>query len=169
MIALVMCCVFYCNISIAQKIDCTKDSSMYLAAYNYIINDSINTEKTISVSDSIVDLDRFWFSDKLIALPVEKEKLDRYRTDKKYSWFNTFYSACIDSLFYKRKEQSDHVLFFSTIEDNMLRADLLSYKKSIDAFNYDQVASQTEAYIYLFIFNTDGTIKEAFGHEIIYD
>lgn len=67
--------------------DCTNDTTMYLVAYNYIINDSTNQGKSISVSDSIIDLDRFWFSEDLIALPMEKVKLDKYRANKGYVWF----------------------------------------------------------------------------------
>ena len=98
--------------------DCTNDTTMYLVAYNYIINDSTNQGKSISVSDSIIDLDRFWFSEDLIALPMEKVKLDKYRANKGYVWYPPFYSPCIALLFGNNSQHQNDVLFFSKIEDN---------------------------------------------------
>lgn len=148
---------------------CKNDTIMYLAAYNYIINDSINQRKSISVSDSIIDLDRFWFSKDLISLPEEKEKIDKYRTNKKNVWSAPFYSPCITLLFDKNVRQSDAVLFFSKIEDNILRADLLPDKSSADKYNYNQMSFQNTGRIYLFVFDKDCIFKGVFNHEIIYD
>ena len=149
--------------------DCTNDTTMYLVAYNYIINDSTNQGKSISVSDSIIDLDRFWFSEDLIALPMEKVKLDKYRANKGYVWYPPFYSPCIALLFGNNSQHQNDVLFFSKIEDNMLRADLLSYKRYADKYNYDQMAFQNVGRVYLFVFDINTTFKAVFSHEIIYD
>lgn len=149
--------------------NCKNDTIMYLVAYNYIINDSINQEKSISVSDSIIDLDRFWFSKELVSLPEEKEKLDKYRANKKNVWSVPFYSPCIALLFDKNIRNSDAVLFFSKIEDNVLRADLLPYKKHVDKYNYSQMSFQNTGWIYLFVFDKDCTSKRVFSHEIVYD
>ena len=65
--------LFYA-ISMAQT-NCSQDSTRYLDAYNYIIQESANQEKTIEVSDSIVDLDRFWFSQDIADYPTKKEIL----------------------------------------------------------------------------------------------
>lgn len=163
--------LFFINyIGIKAQSDCDQDSIMYIAAYNYVANDSINRGKNIVVSDSIVDLDRFWFSKDLTEFTVEKEKLDLYRLRKNYVWFDSFYSPCISSLFSGKNLNSKLVLFFSTIEDNMLRVDLLPYnKKWKNKFSYDTMSFQNVGQIYLFIFNKDRSIKKAFSHEIIYD
>ena len=51
----------------------------------------------------------------------------------------------------------------------MLRADLLSYKRYADKYNYDQMAFQNVGRIYLFVFDINTTFKAVFSHEIIYD
>jgi hypothetical protein len=155
------------TISVAQT-NCSQDSVIYLAAYNYIFQDSVNQGKTITVSDSIVDLDKFWFSQDISDCPAKKEVLDQYRANKGFIWFDTYYSPCLASLFCKTTT-SKNVLFFSKIEDNMLRADLLPYKQQSNKFDYGKMAFQNVGQIYLFIFNKDGSLKSAFSHEIIYD
>ena len=62
-----------------------------------------------------------------------------------------------------------NVLFFSKIEDYMLRADLLLYKQQSNKFDYKKMTIQNIGQIYLFIFNKDGSLKFAFSHEITYD
>jgi len=153
---------------VAQN-DCKKETALYLAAYNYIVNDSVNQNKQISVSNFIVDLDRFWFSEDLKNFPVEKEKVNQYREYRGFNWFEPYYSHCIDSLFCKKNQQANSVLFFSKIENNMLRADVLPHKRCVDKFDYNAMAFQTVGQIYLFIFDEDGTIKMTFSREIIYD
>lgn len=161
-------CLFSFNV--VAQVNCKQDSIMYIAAYDYVVNDSLNRGKNIVVSDSIVDLDRFWFSKDLTEFTVERKKLDQYRLNKNYIWFDPFYSPCIASLFVEKKMYSKQVLFFSVIEDNMLRVDLLPHnRKCVNKFNYNAISSQTEGQVYLFIFNKDGSIKKAFSHEIIYD
>jgi hypothetical protein len=164
---IILFCLSCCNIIVA-KANCQQDSVRYMAAYNYIVNDSINQGKIIAVSDSIVDLDRYWFSGDIETYPKEKEMINQYRMNKKYIWFDTFYSQLLVSLFCK-KGASNHVLFFSTIEDNILRADILPGKRETNLFDYNKIAFQTEGYIYLFLFNVDGTIKLAIQRKIIYD
>lgn len=158
----------YCVVINAQ-LDCNQDSIKYMMAYKFIENDSINKNKLISVSDSIIDLDWFWFSKDLVRLPIQKEKIDNYRLDRKYIWFNPYYSSCINSLFCKNNKRSNNILFFSNIESNMLRADLLPQKKYINNYSYEEVSRQTVGQIYLIIFGEEDTIKEVFSHEIIYD
>ena len=152
------------------QLNCSQDSTTYIAAYNYVVNDSLCQEKNIVVSDSIVDLDRFLFSDDLTKFPIEREKLDQYRFSKNHVWFKPFYSPCISSIFNVKNLNSKSVLFFSVIEDNMLRADLLPHnKKWVNKFNYDEMAHHNEGHIYLFIFNEKGRIKKVFCHVMIYD
>lgn len=168
-IAITICC-FFCSNTIIAQLNCNQDSTMYIAAYNYVVNDSLCQEKNIVVSDSIIDLDRFWFSKDLSEFSIEREKLDQYRFRKSYAWFKPFYSPCISSIFNVKNLNSKLVLFFSVIEDNMLRADLLPHnKKWTNKFNYDEMSFQNVGQIYLFIFNKKGRIKKVFCHEIIYD
>ena len=74
--------VIFVIISCAQYIVCQNtwhsDSVMYMAAYKYISNDSINQGNLIAVADSIVDLDRYWVTG-LEQFPEECKKLAQYR------------------------------------------------------------------------------------------
>lgn len=157
------------NYSAMAQTDCGQDTIMYSMAYNYIINDSVNQNKKIEVSDSIVDLDRFWFSQYMNNFPIEKEKLDQYRANKNYKWFESYYSPCIASLFCKKNQQSNNILFFSQIEDNMLRVDILPKKPQNNKISYNDLAFQNTGQIYLFLFTFCGHIRAVFGTKIIYD
>lgn len=136
--------LFYA-ISMAQT-NCSQDSTRYLDAYNYIIQESANQEKTIEVSDSIVDLDRFWFSQDIADYPTEKEILGL-----------------------QKNNDAEKFIVFSKIEDNVFRADLLPYKQQFNKFDYKKMTIQNVGQIYLFIFNKDGSLKFAFSHEITFD
>ncbi|NDP22618.1 MAG: hypothetical protein GZ091_16285 [Paludibacter sp.] len=156
------------NYPIAAQ-NCERDSLLYLTAFNYILKDSINHNNSIAVSDSIIDLDRFWFSKGLENFPNEKELLNQYRANKGYKWFKPYHSKLINLLFCRQKNEQK-VLFFSPIENNILRADLLPInQRSKDIFDYNKLASFTEGYQYLFIFNNSKTIKLALCRKIIYD
>ena len=157
------------NCSIKAQNDCERNAVMHLAAYNYIVNDSINQNKEIVVSDSIVDLDTYWFFSKLIDFPEEKRKLEQNRENKNYIWNEPVYSPCLSSLFCRKNNSAKNVIFFSQIEDNMLRADLLPHTWQLNEFRYDEMAHFTTGQIYLFIFDDDGTVKATFSSEIIYD
>lgn len=159
---------FLSFISGSAQVDCGRDSIKYINALNYVINDAANDDKTIEVSDSIIDLDRFWFSEFLIDYPIEKAMVDQYRSRKSFVWFNPFYSPCIASLF-SRMNCANNVLFFSNIEDNILRADLLPIKNRRDKYHYDKIASFVTGTAYLFVFDDINNIKIIFCKNITYD
>jgi len=154
-----------CTYLFAQDF-CTNDSTKYLNAYKYIVDDSINQGKNINVSDTIVDLDRIWFLDNLDSLLEEKEIVKKLT---KYSWFPNFYSQNIANLFNcKKMVPSKTILFFSLIEKNTLCADLFDNKGSLNEFNYNWIASQNRSHMYLFFFESNGNIKYIFRKEICY-
>ena len=156
--------MFFSFTGIKAQIDCGQDSAKYIIAYNFIINDSINQEKSIAVSDSIVDLDRFW-TQELQDFPKEQQKLKQYRKNKGFIWSDPFYSPCLAKLFSPKNECANNVLFFSTIEDNMLIVDLLPYTEQFDKFNYDNMAFINTGRTYLFIFCKNGSIRAVFNNE----
>jgi hypothetical protein len=160
--------LLYCTTSVSQN-DCNFDSTIYIAAYNHILNDSINKNKNIAVCDSIIDLDRFFFSDYLENFPIEREILKQYRANKKFIWFDTYYSQCIDSLFCKLNKLSKNVLFFSNIEDNMLIVELIPQIWQKNKFSYKEMSLFNTGYMYLFLFTDCGSIKAAFRSECIYN
>lgn len=165
LILLTFVCFNWIN-SIAQDF-CINDSTKYLDAYNYILNDSINLNKVIFVSDTIVDLDRIWFLHDLDSLPKEKGIVESLT---KYSWKVNFYSENISKIFPLNylNHGSKTILFFSWIEKNTLCADLFYDKLKIETFDYNKIASQNESQMYLFIFNSDGKIGRAFRKKILY-
>ncbi len=160
-------------------VDCGQDSAKYIAAYNFIINDSINQGKSIAVSDTIIDLTRDWFSEDLGNFPKEQKILDQYRENKGFIWSAPFYSPCLTTLFPERRDESaNNVLFFSTIEDNMLIVELLPYKGQfpewrpyigdLDRFNYYEMTHQNTSRIYLFVYCENGNLRATFSGEMHY-
>jgi hypothetical protein len=166
--------LFYCNTILAQ-IDCEKDSAMYSFAYSYIMNESVNINMKIIVSDSIIDLYSGWFSNDLIDFPEVKERMKQYWLNKNFIPFPPFYSSCIASMFYIKDTSANSILFFSPIKDNALLVEIYSlnrynpYKRLFNGFVYNEVSRQTTGQHYLFIFNKDSTIKNVFSHEVIHD
>lgn len=149
-----------------------KDSIMYMAAYKYITNDSINKKKLIVVSDSIEDLDRNWDTG-LEQFPEESKKLAQQLEEQSKRYFikTTYYSPLLASLFQNQDvKRSQTILFFSKIEDMMLRADINFFNKKYIAedekFNFRDYMWGMK-FQYLFIFNEDGTIKKALWRELI--
>ncbi len=94
--------------------------------------------------------------------------MEQYRKNKGFIWSDPFYSPHLDTLFSPRDEFANNVIFFSTIEDNMLIADLLPYTRQFDRFDYDDMSFQNTGRIYLFIFRKDGSIKAVFSTLIDY-
>lgn len=149
-----------------------RDSIMYMAAYNYILSDSINKNKLIAVADSIVDLDRYWVTG-LQQFPEEHKKLAQYREKQMTKIFatSTSYSPLLSSLFHDQDvKRSNTILFFSGIIDLMLRADINSFNKNYmgeyEKFNYEAYIWGI-SYEYLFLFKEDGTLRKVLQRELI--
>lgn len=157
---------------IFAQVDCEKDSIKYSIAYNYIANNYPNGSNKIIVSDSIIDLDRFFGAKGLTDFPEEKEKLNQYREKKNYIWFEPFYSSCLASMFSIKDTAARNILFFSQIEDNILIAEVFPLflmpnhiKKRLNIFRYNEVSFQNTSIYYLFIFDKN-TIEAVFRNEI---
>lgn len=179
----IFCLILYCFsclVVIQAQSECGQDSIKYLIAYNYIVNDYVTKGKTITVSDSIIDLDRNWFSEELKKFPKEQRKLNQYRANKGFIWSDPFYSSCIASMFPVKDVSANNILFFSQIEDDILLADVLPYKNVFinwksdkynrdRMFNYKLISIFTVVNQYLFIFDEDGTLKLSLNREMIYE
>jgi hypothetical protein len=159
---------FLASNNIVSQTNCNKDSSLYLSAFYYIIQ---LENKNIELSDSIVDIDRFYFSDLLVDFPTEKEKIKKYRSAKDFTWFNSYFCEYLHNLKCQEEFNGNNVLFFSQIEDNILIAELLpkSNKDREMRFNYEYMTFQNIGKVYLFIFDSCNNIKEMFQNNIIYD
>lgn len=166
-LAIFMLC--YCFQYVVCQNTWERDSTMYMTAYQHIKNDSIFSGKLIAVADSIVDLDRYCLDCLKEDFPEECKKLDQYRKNKKYpyyymyySYFYTYYSPLLAFLFRNQDvEQASVILFFSNVEDLMLRADIHFYDKK-----YISEKFRSEQYIwgisyrYLFIFDENATLRK---------
>jgi hypothetical protein len=144
-----------------------EDLPKYREAYNYILSDSINKRRDIFVSDTIVDMDRFYFksdvqSDSILAHIINSLT--------KYYWFDDFFSCEIKELFGEQNKKAESILFFSLIEKNTLRVDLFVKRYSINDFKYDWIinSNRDKVYAYLFFFDKIGKIKYVYRHEITY-
>lgn len=168
LIAFMICCCQY----IACQNTWQRDSIIYMTAYKYIINDSINQNKLMVVADSIVDLDRYWV-DGLEELPEERKILAQYKDKQRERYFiaSTYYSPLLATLFPNQDvKRSNNILFFSNIDNMMLRADVNFFDKKCmsecEKFRYEAYMWGT-SHEYLFIFNEDCIIKKVLWREVI--
>ncbi len=170
---------FVCLTS-AGQINCEKDFFLYFEAYNHIVKLRENKIKIIAVSDSIVDLDRYWISPELEKYPIAKRQLNTFRENKKYVWTEPYYCSCLDALCTKEHSTTSatHILFFSQVEDNILLAELLPCTNTFIvgaegtdclSMSYDKLSMFTLANRYLFIFNTDSSISLFLKEKMIYE
>lgn len=164
-IVLLVCCNQY----VGSQNTWQRDSAMYMTAYAYILNDSINQKKILLVADSLVDLDCIYNED---TLNTKEENGILLRQRKKYKFFAPYHSSLLSSLFPKFDVSSEsYVLFFSPIIENViLRADLYFFDKNHvntkDIFRYDSYIFGT-SYQYLFIFQPNATLKRVICNEFI--
>ena len=153
-----VCCILYSLVSYSQII-CEGDTLKYLRAYEYIMNDSVPCTENIYVSDTIIDMNRRVMCPSLKDFPEERERIDKMI---KVRFFKNFCSPVIRSLFGSKNKDSKTILFFSTIEQNTLCAELICDKIYKDEFRYMHIVTfNPDVYSYLFIFNDDGSIKAA--------
>lgn len=161
--------LIYCNQYVNSQNTWQRDSAMYMTAYTYILNDSINQKKNLLVADSLVDLDCIYNED---TLNTKEENEILLRQKKKHKYLPPYHSSLLSNLFPKIDISSEfHVIFFSPIIENvMLRADLyFLQKKNInmkDIFRYDSYIFGT-SYQYLFIFQPNSTLKRVICNEFI--
>lgn len=156
-----------CSLTFSQT-TLETESLMYRNAYEYILNDSINKDRIISVADCMTDLGMYWDTG-LEEYPQEKERLRSYRRERKYRYFEPYFSPLLHCLFRnKNADISNTVVFFSPVVDLMLRADLEFYELGSGRAKFRHDAYWFGmSYMYLFLFNEDGTIKKALGMEFI--
>ena len=139
-------CSFAVHMSSQQKCD---SDIIYSQAFCKIAQDTINSKSHLYVSDYIVDLDRFWYSD-MLSDSINRELVKSFRSRKQYKWEPNYYCTCLHSLFNKEVNNNfDKIIFFSRIEDNMLRADVLNYCKG--SMDYDSLSLFGSGEAYLFI------------------
>lgn len=159
--------IFYWNTIYAQS-DYKQDSTAYLAAYNYIINDSTNNGWNINIYNSPVKLNVAVFWRELKKTDESENALfSRLYNIYQNVDFTQNLSLLANS---KNKNNSNSIVFFSPIlNDSILCAELFDNKRHHQKFTYNKIAFQNQSYFYLFILNATGTIKTVFRKEMIYD
>ena len=88
-IVLLVCCNQYVNSQNAWQ----RDSAMYMTAYTYILNDSINQKQNLLVADSLVDLDCIYNED---TLNTKEENEILLRQKKKHKYLPPYHSSTIE-------------------------------------------------------------------------
>ena len=155
----------YCTDFTAQD-ECGKEFFRYKEIYNYILNDSINKNKVINVSDTIVNLNfaLFWrelknrnesesdFFTRLYSLPQSEN----------------YYYKCLSLLENNSKGAKSIVFFSPIINDTLVCAELFDNKIYIDQFDYNLIGMQNTSHVYLFIFDKKNSIKSVFYKEMRY-
>lgn len=165
----ILCCFYFCTVINGQS-NCDQDSTKFLIAYNYIINDSINQGKDLIISNSLVSLNVAVFFREL----KQKDEDERSLAKRLYGIYqNVDFGSKLTFLNDKGVKYSKNILFFSPIiNDSILCAELFEYKKNLNKSNkikYRHVAAFNTSYIYLFVFDKVGKIKSMFRKEMIYD
>jgi len=149
------------------QIFCIGDSAKYLLAYDYIQNDSVNNSKNADVSDSLVCLNIgvFW---RELKSPDDGEKDLFSRMYNMYQ--NADFSLNLSFLKRHTNKDSKSIVFFSpVINDSILCADLLKKKSCWEKDQYSRIAMQNRSFMYLFLFDSNGSIKSVARKEMIYD
>lgn len=156
---------------LAQTPD-TKTCAQYKAAFDCILRDSVNQDKTIFVVDSIVDLDRHFFIAQMNEHPCEQAILENERM--RFDWAANQYSPILNRLFgdYKNVDAKIIVLF-SDITDNMLVANCVNWNDNrgapVPKLSVECIISFTESLNYLFLFDDSGIIKKVSRIKMQYD
>ena len=164
-ILLLICLLSSCTNLIAQD-GCGKEFLRYKEVYNYILNDSINRNKKINVSDTIVNLNfaLFW---------RELKNADESESDfftRLYSLPQTenYYYKCLSLLENNGKGAKSIVFFSPIVNDTFVCAELFDDKIFMDQFDYNLIGMQNTSHVYLFIFDKEGGVKSIFNKEMHY-
>ena len=159
--------LFFCLFITTNKDICDDDLSKYQKAYNYIVRDSINMNKMIYVSNTVVYMDLVIFGNEL-----------RHKGENDISLYTRLYSIPSKENFYSDKlhkafnsfnNSHQKILFFSHIvNDSILCAELFHHKGKLNEFKYERIAWQNESYLYLFIFDQNKNIKNVHRKNMLY-
>lgn len=155
-----------CN-SKAQDIS-NADLFKYKQAYDCISKDSINLNKKIMVSDTVVFVERVLFWENL-KVQGEKAEITINRIDSidNARKFKNFYSLLLSRSFKKDKTATLN-LYFSKIFKDSLVAEVIDNKGLCNA-TYSRITMFNSGYCYLFVFDKKGYIKIVLRKEISYN
>lgn len=159
--------LFICLFNMTNKDICDKDLYKYQESYKYIVNDSINKNKLIYVSNEIINMDLVIFGNEL-----------KRKEEDEFALYTRLYSIPKEKNFYSDKlhksikfvnNHSKTILFFShVINDSIICAELFDNKGVTNEFKYERIAFQNESYLYLFIFDQNKMIKQAYRKKMLY-
>lgn len=144
------------------------EGKRYLKARDYIKTDSLFLGKSIYFSPYLADLDFFYFKDAI----SRDSTLSKNLPSSKNRWFDDYYSSRLDSIMGKQCRNSDYIVFFSLVENSILRVDILPFKKDIISFQFKDVSlfPEDNTNAFLFTFEEKGDeIKSVYKIRITYD
>lgn len=136
-----------------------KYRNQYECAYQYIKNKI--GEKKCTISHNIVDLDRWFFANKLKDMPDKDSILQSYSMTH-LVFEDDIYSEEIVKMQGETPKRPDCVLFFSPMSDDMITVQVVPFHKRRhklkDVDNYKRLSSQNTVDAYLFVFSEDGCL-----------
>ena len=154
------------------------ECKMYKLALDMIIasRDSIRTEE-VTVSDYCIEMNRGMFSHYLLGYPESKEQMDRYDINHLFSFDDISFSDCLHEISLHFPQNSDNMIYFSKIEDNILMAEFVdNVKNRISRYNiskptmdYNGLIRFNESDRYIILFDDSNQIKAFFCVHVVYD
>lgn len=158
-ILIIVCCSLR---TLAQDNDNINASIVYRHAFEYIQQDNANLN--IAVSDSIIYLNKAWNIESG-GCRNEESMLNQYEDNLKCEYSKPYYSAALFNLHEANKHNPQMVLFFSSMENHMLRADLHIFNSQYQYRN--ELYIWGECIEYLFLLKEDGNIKKVFKQKVL--
>lgn len=151
---------------LTEDIKCN-DIEKYLNAKEYIEHDSLFNKKCLYFSPYLIDLDFFYFNTE-----IENDTTINGKLPIKNRWFKDFYSLTLKDILKNECKEIDYIVFFSLIENDMLRVDVLPNRKGVATFRFDDVSlfCGEELQAYLFSFKKkSNNLRKVYRLKIKYD
>ncbi|MBQ3946531.1 MAG: hypothetical protein II670_13150 [Alphaproteobacteria bacterium] len=151
----ILAAVWVIVVSAQLKADsCNSPCTIYQAAI-----DSISKSEAISIancviSDSIYDLDRFFAIELMSEFPDIQSKLKSSYENSSLQSLCPLYSECLHQIQGTSVNNPKYIIFFSSIEDNVLMSELFELPKTsatMESYDYQRIAMFTESILFFFL------------------
>jgi len=159
-------CFLFLSIGLQAQDTSKKDISKYETAYNYLLADSATSSYTYVVSDTLIFMERspFW---KFFQREGESsvDCISRIDSIDNENRFTKEYSRELTKAFGTNVENAN--LYFSKVSDNVLFAEYF-YRYGFKQNKLTVPAKYNAGYRYLFVFDSDNSIREVLKQMVAY-
>lgn len=160
-------CSLFLSIGLLQAQNTSKkDISKYETAYNYLLSDSVASNYTYVVSDTLIFMERspFW---KFFQREGESsiDCISRIDSMDNENRFTKEYSRELTRTFGTNIENAN--LYFSKVTDNVLFAEYF-YRYGLKQDKLNIPSRYNAGYRYLFVFDSNNKIKEVLKQMVAY-